>query len=82
MHAKQQQDPAVQRWKKEEEPSNKTEMVNVGVLCRRWRSPQTLDEETVQVALPKEYRSTVMKLAHDVPMSEHLNREKTLARVR
>ena len=42
------------------------------VLCRCWRLRGSLDEETIQVVLPKEYRTRVLKLAHDVPMSGHL----------
>lgn len=64
--------------------------VKDGLLYRMWRPSQSseTDESTLndfaqeQLVLPRECRSQVIALAHDIPLAGHLGREKTLSRLR
>ena len=59
LFAKQEEDSVIQQWKTEEEPSNKTEIVEA--LCRHWRSTESLDEKRIQLVLPKKYQTVVLR---------------------
>ena len=53
-----------------------------GLLYRMFQSPKVNDNKVIkQLVVPKQYRDTVMKLAHDFIMSGHLGIEKTTDRV-
>lgn len=51
-----------------------------GLLYRRWIPPRG-GEEVEQLVLPKVCRTTVLELAHSIPMAEHLGKEKTTKRI-
>ena len=52
-----------------------------GISMRKWRSPEVpaADEWAVnhQIVVPKIYRSEILSLAHETPMSDHLGVNKT-----
>ena len=56
-----------------------------GLLYRRWQSRAARNlgggEGVSQLVLPRECRHRVLQLAHSVPMSGHLGKKKTTARV-
>ncbi|KAL0152923.1 hypothetical protein M9458_051752 [Cirrhinus mrigala] len=53
-----------------------------GVLMRRWQPPVNGDVLAVhQLVLPSAYRSQVLKLAHEHPLSGHLGITKTYKRI-
>ncbi len=75
----QEKDPEVQRWMQQEDP---TRIIRKGgVLCRVWTPRDSPGVVYEQIVLPKQYRSEVIKLAHDIPLSGHLGREKTAKRI-
>ena len=47
-----------------------------GLLYRMW-TPEKDDEPVQQLALPQQYRQSVLKTAHSIPMAGHLGRKKT-----
>ena len=51
-----------------------------GLLYRMW-TPKKDDEAIQQLVLPQQYRHTVLKTAHSIPMAGHLGRKKTISRV-
>ena len=51
-----------------------------GLLYRMW-IPEKDDEATQQLVLPQQYRQSVLKTAHSIPMAGHLGRKKTTSRV-
>ena len=75
----QETDEEVQRWMREENPSRVVQ--KEGILLRKWRRRDLKEPEVLQLVLPKEYRTPVLKLAHSVPISGHLGREKTMQRI-
>ncbi|KAK3102478.1 hypothetical protein FSP39_011646 [Pinctada imbricata] len=53
-----------------------------GLLFRKFQSPKINDNKLFnQLVVPKQYRQTVMKLAHDCILSGHLGTKKTTDRV-
>ena len=50
-----------------------------GLLFRRWTPPghDKQDMSVEQLVLPVQCRRTVLQVAHDIPMSGHLGKEKT-----
>ena len=56
-----------------------------GILMRKWRSPEVCadDEWAVnhQIVVPKIYRSEILSLAHETPMSGHLGVKKTYHKI-
>ena len=54
-----------------------------GLVYRRWTPPgRDADLMTVeQLVLPRQYRGTVLELAHAVPMAGHLGKQKTAQRI-
>ena len=56
-----------------------------GILMRKWRSPEVPadDERAVyhQIVVPKIYRSEILSLAHETPMSGHLGVNKTYHKI-
>ena len=56
-----------------------------GLLMRKWRNPVvSADEEWStyhQIVVPPQYRSAILRLAHDHPLSGHLGINKTYSRV-
>ena len=56
-----------------------------GVLMRKWRPPDVPadDEWTVshQVVVPRSYRSEILNMAHETPMSGHLGVNKTYNKI-
>ena len=56
-----------------------------GVLMRKWRSPEIpADDEWAvnhQIVVPKIYRSEILSLAHETPMSGHLGVNKTYHKI-
>ena len=54
-----------------------------GLVYRRWTPPgRDADLMTVeQLVLPRQYRGTVLELAHAVPMAGHLGEQKTAQRI-
>ena len=53
-----------------------------GLLYRRFQSPKVSDNKVFkQLVVPKQYRDTVLKLAHDCIMSGHLGIKKTTDRI-
>ena len=56
-----------------------------GVLMRKWRpSDVSADEEwssRYQIIVPKPYRSEILSLAHDTPLSGHLGINKTFQKI-
>ena len=75
---KQQEDEEIQHWRAGEDPSRVT--VKDGVLFRVWR-PRNSEQTYEQIVLPASYRDRVLKLAHSVPTTGHLGREKTAQRI-
>ena len=54
-----------------------------GVLFRRWTPPKCDKQDMCieQLVLPVQCRKTVLQIAHDIPMSGHLGKEKTAQRI-
>ncbi len=52
-----------------------------GVICRVWNPRDSPEIRYEQIVLPKQYHSKVLALAHDIPLSGHLGKEKTAQRV-
>ena len=56
-----------------------------GILMRKWRSPEIpADDEWAvnhQIVVPKIYRSEILSLAHETPMSGHLGVNKTYHKI-
>ena len=56
-----------------------------GILMRKWRSPEvSVDDEWAvnhQIVVPKIYRSEILSLAHETPMSGHLGVNKTYHKI-
>ena len=56
-----------------------------GILMRKWRSPEIpADDEWAvnhQIVVPKIYRSEILRLAHETPMSGHLGVNKTYHKI-
>ena len=56
-----------------------------GILMRKWRSPEvSADDEWAvnhQIVVPKIYRSEILSLAHETPMSGHLGVNKTYHKI-
>ena len=56
-----------------------------GILMRKWRSPESpADDEWAvnhQMVVPKIYRSEILSLAHETPMSGHLGVNKTYHKI-
>ena len=53
-----------------------------GLLYRKFQSPKVSDNKVFkQLVVPKQYRDTVLKLAHDCIMSGHLGIKKTTDRI-
>ena len=56
-----------------------------GILMRKWRSPEVpADDEWAvnhQIVIPKIYRSEILSLAHETPMSGHLGVNKTYYKI-
>ena len=53
-----------------------------GLLYRRWIPPNREGSMAVeQLVLPLQCRKIVLKLAHEIPLSGHLGKEKTSTRV-
>ena len=56
-----------------------------GILMRKWRSPEVpADDEWAvnhQIVIPKIYRSEILSLAHETPMSGHLGVNKTYHKI-
>ena len=59
--------------------------INNGILMRKWRSPEIpADDEWAvnhQIMVPKNYRSEILSLAHETPMSGHLGVNKTYHKI-
>ena len=59
--------------------------IKSGILMRKWHSPEvpTDDEWTVnhQIVVPKIYRSEILSLVHETPMSGHLGVNKTYLKI-
>lgn len=51
-----------------------------GILSRKWTHPKQTASIT-QTVLPKQYRETVLRMAHQAPWAGHFGRTKTGARV-
>ena len=52
-----------------------------GLLWRRWNDQTHSEEEVRQLVLPTQCRKAVLQLAHEIPLSGHLRKKKTLQRV-
>ena len=56
-----------------------------GILMRKWRSPEVpADDEWAvnhQIVVPKIYRSEILSLAHETPVSGHLGVNKTYQKI-
>ena len=57
-----------------------------GILMRKWCSPEVpVDDEWAvdyhQIVVPKNYRSEILSLAHETPMSGHLGVNKTYHKI-
>ena len=56
-----------------------------GILMRKWRSPESpADDEWAvnhQIVVPKIYRSEILSLGHETPMSGHLGVNKTYHKI-
>eukprot|EP00731_Ephydatia_muelleri_P007395 Em0003g1643a len=52
-----------------------------GLLWRRWNDQTHSEEEVRQLVLPTQCRKAVLQLAHEIPLSGHLGKKKTLQRV-
>lgn len=50
-------------------------------LLYRQRQESDTREESAQLVLPSSYRTTVLKMAHSIPISGHLGRKKTTDRI-
>ena len=75
----QQGDTDVQNWKSVETPSRIRERDRV--LYRVWTPRAEPDTEVEQLVLPRSYRARVLEMAHRLPMSGHLGRDKTAQRI-
>ena len=76
-------DAEIQRWREKEKAAHYTVLVKDGVLCWRW-IPKAEAQEAIatQVVLPKQHRTRVLQMAHDLPTAGHLGVERTLHRIR
>lgn len=72
---KQQANPEVQKWKKQENAEQVIE--HQGLLFQRWYSRDRAEEVFDQVVLPHSYCLDVLTLAQYVPMAAHLRRKRT-----
>ena len=56
-----------------------------GILMRKWRSPEIPADDAwavnQQIVVPKIYRSEILSLAHETPMSDHLGVNKTYHKI-
>ena len=53
-----------------------------GILYRRWTPREQPESSTVeQIVLPRQCRRAVLQLAHSTPLSGHLGKKKTAARI-
>ena len=54
-----------------------------GLLYRKWTPPgrNSKDMEVEQLVLPQQCRGTVLTLAHSIPLSGHLGKDKTARRI-
>ena len=75
----QEEDPDIQKWIAQEDPSRVKRVA--GVLCRIWSPRDSPHVTHEQIVLPKHYRQKVIKIAHDLPFAGHLGREKTIQRI-
>ncbi len=59
--------------------------IKSGMLMRKWRpSDVSADDEWAfryQIIVPKSYRSEILSLAHDTPLSGHLGINKTFQKI-
>ncbi len=75
LKTEQEKDPDIQKWIQKEDP---TRIVRKqGVICWVWNPRDSPETRYEQIILPKQYRSKVLELAHDIPLSGHLGKEKT-----
>ena len=75
----QREDRDVQAWKQRENPNNV--VVEDGLLFQRWLPRGEDGIKYRQIVLPKQYRSTVLQIAHSIPLAVHLGRDKTCQRI-
>ena len=74
----QQEDPKVQHWSCEEDPSRVKE--KQGVLLCVWRA-RNKGTEYNQIILPDEYRVQLLRMAHALPLAGHLGKQKRAQRI-
>ena len=79
LKVEQEKDPEILSWMKKEDQSRIIR--RDGVICRVWKPRESPDITYEQIVLPRQYRSNVIRLAHDLPFSGHLGREKTVQRI-
>ena len=81
----QEKDPTLQEARNAAEHSsgkNKTGFFKRnGILYRRWIPDGYEEREVEQLVLPTKCRQAVLKLAHEIPLSGHLGKEKTRKRI-
>ncbi|XP_055864380.1 uncharacterized protein LOC129922416 [Biomphalaria glabrata] len=55
------------------------------ILVRKWTEKSSLngstDEQTLKIVIPNVFRSEILRLGHDIPMSGHLGIDKTRRRI-
>ena len=71
---KQEEDPKIQRWMTQEDPT--CIKCIEGVLCHTWSPRDSPDTVYDQIVLPKRYHRQVIWLAHDIPFAGHLDRRR------
>ena len=75
----QEEDPEIQQWKRQEDPS-RIKHIEVLLYCV-WRARESPNITYEQIVLPRKYRKQVIRLAHNIPFAGHLGREKTAQRI-
>ena len=79
MVKEQQEDPKIQHWKKQEDPTRVIERKKI--LLWQWSPRAELHVVLKQLVLPRGQRLPVLKLAHDMPMAGHLGKKKTVRQI-
>ena len=65
-----------QTWRQPDQQQTKGFFWEDGLLYRMW-TPEKDDEPVQQLTLPQQYRQSVLKTAHFIPMAGHLGRKTT-----
>ena len=79
LREEQEKDAEIQNWRSAEAPDRLR--TKNGLLYRVWTPRDGTRQTMEQLVLLKSYRGKVLEMAHNLPMSGHLGREKTTQRL-